>query len=233
MSLNEPPILVLRETGVTALRDGTTAVNVGPIVAALNFLTEGRGEDRGTDEHGRPLPDLMSLAFDVVQAIILGGRKAEFFRRVKLELDAFADAAGQSSLMLAKRARRVERPAEPTALDDAADRLQALLGQLSQLSLDEEKARDVQQALEAFREFGADRWVSATAQLLVAAGALTPPPPSEPAKRQRRRSKPKPKPKPPAKPTSPPRAKPRKKAAKKKPAPAPKTRTKKTRRKRA
>ncbi len=194
MSRAEIEALVLNETGVTTLRDGTTAVNVGPIVAALHFLTEGRGEDRGTDEHGQPLPDLMSLAFDVVQSIILGGRKAEFFRRVKQELDAFSEAAGQSSLTLAKRAERVERPAGPSALDDAADELRALLGRAGQLALDADATGDVKQALESFRDFGADRWVSATAQLLIAARALAPslrtePPPAARKTRPKRRAK--------------------------------------------
>lgn len=165
---------MLNETGVTILRDGTTAVNVGPIVAALRFLTEGRGEDRGTDEHGKPLPDLMSLAFDVVQSIILGGRKAEFFRRVKQELDDAAEASGQSSLVLARRAERMERPSGPTALDDAADELRALLARAGQLPIESEAASDVKQALDCFRDFGADRWVSATSQLLVAVRALAP-----------------------------------------------------------
>jgi hypothetical protein len=174
MSRIERDPLVLKETGVTVLRDGTTAVNVGPIVAALRFLTEGRGEDRGTDEHGRPLPDLMSLAFDVVQSIILGGRKAEFFRRVKRELDELSEASGQSSLVLAKRAERALSPSGPSALDDAADELKALLGRVGQLPLDEGVASDATRALESFRGFGADRWVSATTQLLVAVRALTP-----------------------------------------------------------
>lgn len=101
--------LLLRETGIARLADGSEAVNVGPIVAALGFLTEGRGEDRGTDEHGEPLPDLLSLAFDVVKSIILGGRQAEYFRQVKLDVDAHAEAEGQTSLALAKQASAVRR----------------------------------------------------------------------------------------------------------------------------
>ena len=170
--MSEPKTLLLTETGVEWLPDGSTAVNVGPIVRALKFLTEGRGDDRGTDESGNPLPDLMSLAFDVVESIILGGRKADYFRRVKRELEAQGDSAGRSSLTLATQAKRVHAPAQATALDHAADSLQALLGELSALSLDETKAQDLKQALESFRAFGADRWLSATAQLLVAASAL-------------------------------------------------------------
>ena len=83
------------------------SVNVGPIVRALKFLTEGRGDDRGTDEAGNPLPDLMSLAFDVVESIILGGRKADYFRQVKLGLEAMDDGVGRSSLGLAKHASRL------------------------------------------------------------------------------------------------------------------------------
>jgi len=104
--------LLLRETGVARLDDGTEAVNVGPIVAALGFLTEGRGEDRGTDEQGTPLPDLLSLAFDVVKSIILGGRHADYFRQVKLAFDEHAEAEGQMSLALAKQASTVRRPTE-------------------------------------------------------------------------------------------------------------------------
>jgi hypothetical protein len=105
--------LLLRETGIARLPDGSEAVNVGPIVAALGFLTEGRGEDRGTDEQGRPLPDLLSLAFDVVKSIILGGRHADYFRQVKLAFDEHAEAQGQMSLGLAKQASAVRRSAEP------------------------------------------------------------------------------------------------------------------------
>lgn len=103
--------LLLRETGIARLPDGSEAVNVGPIVAALGFLTEGRGEDRGTDEQGQPLPDLLSLAFDVVKSIILGGRHADYFRQVKLAFDEHAEAQGQMSLALAKQASAVRRSA--------------------------------------------------------------------------------------------------------------------------
>ena len=172
--MTEPNTLLLSETGVESLPDGSTAVNVGPIVRALAFLTEGRGVDRGTDENGKPLPDLMSLAFDVIEAIILGGRKADYFRQVKRDLEAAAQTEGafRSSLSLAKQARRVHAAATATALDHAADALQALLGKLSTLSLDPAAAQALAQALESFRAFGADRWVSATAQLLVAVNAL-------------------------------------------------------------
>jgi hypothetical protein len=189
--VNEPKTLLLSETGVELLPDGSTAVNVGPIVRALAFVTDGRGEDRGTDESGNPLPDLMSLAFDVVEAIILGGRKADYFRQVKRDLEAQTGAA-RSSLALAKQARRVHAPASATALDRAADSLQALLGELQGLSVSAETAQELKQALESFRAFGADRWVSATAQLLVAVSALGPLRPELPAPpRPRPRRKPK------------------------------------------
>lgn len=170
--MNEPKTLVLAETGVVRLPDGSSAVNVGPIVRALAFLTEGRGEDRGTDEQGRPLPDLMSLAFDVIESIILGGRKADFFRRVKVELENDGDASGSRSLGLAKRARRVQARELPTALDDAAMQLSRMLSELGSLPLPDERQQQLAQSLEAFRAFGAERWVSATAQLLSALGAL-------------------------------------------------------------
>jgi len=117
--------LFLTETGVEQSPDGSTAVNVGPIVRALTFLTEGRGDDRGTDEAGNPLPDLMSLAFEVVESIIVGGRKADYFRRVKRELEAEGSGAGRSSLALAKRASRVQpaaQAAEAAELAEAAER---------------------------------------------------------------------------------------------------------------
>lgn len=164
--------LLLTETGVEHLPDGSTAVNVGPIVRALKFLTEGRGDDRGTDEAGHPLPDLMSLAFSVVEAIILGGRKAEYFRQVMRDLEA-QDASGRSTLALAKEARRVQRSAPTSALDHAAESLEDLLVELKQGSLPGSVAHEAAQALEAFRAFGADRWLSASAQLLVALSALS------------------------------------------------------------
>ncbi|HEY6079045.1 MAG TPA: hypothetical protein VIW29_09595 [Polyangiaceae bacterium] len=170
--MSEPKTLLLTETGVAQLPDGSSAINVGPIVRALAFLTEGRGDDRGTDELGSPLPDLMSLAFDVIESIILGGRKAEFFRRVKHELETQGEGAGDRSLALAKHAKRVQTRALPTALDEAVLTLNDMLGDLRGLSLPDERARELNQALEVFRAFGADRWVSATAQLLLALSAL-------------------------------------------------------------
>jgi hypothetical protein len=126
-----PKTLLLTETGVESLPDGSTAVNVGPIVRALKFLTEGRGDDRGADEAGNPLPDLMSLAFDVVESIIVGGRKADYFRQVKRELEAHADGAGRSSLALAKHAKRVQRPEQSEALAHATSTAQATLAELA------------------------------------------------------------------------------------------------------
>jgi len=162
-------------------------VNVGPIVRALHFLTEGRGDDRGLDEAGNPLPDLLSLAFDVIESIVLGGRKAEYFRNVKRELDAQGPAVHRSSLSLAKQALRVERPEVATALDDAADTLQQLLQRASELVLDPTQAEALAQSLDAFRAFGADRWVSATAHLLLAASALGATNTAKPARRTRKK----------------------------------------------
>jgi hypothetical protein len=219
--VSEPKTLLLTETGVESLPDGKSAVNVGPIVRALGFLTEGRGEDRGTDEHGQPLPDLMSLAFDVIEAIILGGRKADYFRQVKRDLEAQNEGSFRSSLALAKQARRVHATAPATSLDHAADALQALLGELSGLSLGAAAKQELEQALQSCRAFGADRWVSATAQLLVAVNALGAARPAAvdvPARRPRRR-------KPAAKPAVVAEASPKRKAASKRKAsrkPAPK-----------
>ena len=171
--MSEPKTLLLRETGIVRLDDGSEAVNVGPIVHALGFLTEGRGEDRGTDEHGTPLPDLLSLAFDVVQSIILGGRAAEFFRNVKQEFDAQSGLEGRGSLALAKRAATVVRRGAPSsALEKAASDLRARLQALEGLSLDEAALTELQGALQSFRDFGADRWVAATSHLLQALNAL-------------------------------------------------------------
>jgi hypothetical protein len=171
--VSEPKTLLLRETGIVKLDDGSEAVNVGPIVHALGFLTEGRGDDRGTDEHGTPLPDLLSLAFDVVQSIILGGRAAEFFRKVKQEFDAQSALEGRGSLALAKRAATVVRRAAPSnALEKAATELRARLQALDSLALDDAELAERKQALQSFRDFGADRWVAATSHLLQALNAL-------------------------------------------------------------
>lgn len=129
--MDAPKTLLLTETGVVSSPDGSTAVNVGPIVRALKFLTEGRGDDRGLDDAGNPLPDLMSLAFDVVESIIVGGRKAEYFQQVKRQLEAQADDAGRSSLALAKHARRVQQPEHAAALAHATSTAQATLAELA------------------------------------------------------------------------------------------------------
>jgi hypothetical protein len=126
--VSEPEPLILRETGIAHLDDGTEAVNVGPIVTALRFLTEGRGDDRGIDETGAPLPDLLSLAFDVVASIILGGRQADYFRQVKQELDARAESG--TSLGLAKHAARHTAPT--AALKKAGLELQGRVRKLEQ-----------------------------------------------------------------------------------------------------
>ena len=181
---DESKTLVLRETGIARLEDGSEAVNVGPIVVALGFLTEGRGDDRGTDEHGKPLPDLLSLAFDVVQSIILGGRSAEYFRKVKSDFDTQSTLEGKSSLALAKHAATVRRSAPSTALEKAAGDLRARLAQLDELSLDDEQLAELKLALQGFRDFGAERWVAATSHLLLALQALDRSKTSRPARRR-------------------------------------------------
>lgn len=128
--MDEPKTLLLKETGIVRLDDGTEAVNVGPIVAALGFITEGRGDDRGADEHGQPLPDLLSLAFDVVRSIIVGGRHADYFRKVKADFDAQSELDNSTSLGLAKQAQR-QRSAH-AALLKAGLELQARLQKLEQ-----------------------------------------------------------------------------------------------------
>jgi hypothetical protein len=107
--------------------------------------------------------------------------------------------------------------ARATALDHAADELQALLADLRSLQLEEQAARELSTALESFRSFGADRWVSATAQLLVAAralgGALKAEPVRRPAKRKSpSKPRPEPTPKPKPKPKSKAKAKPKAKS---------------------
>jgi hypothetical protein len=205
---DEPKTLLLRETGIARLDDGSEAVNVGPIVVALGFLTEGRGEDRGTDEHGAPLPDLLSLAFDVLQSIILGGRAAEYFRKVKLDFDTQSALEGKSSLALAKHATTVRRSAPSSALEKAAADLRARLKQLDELSLDEEQLAELKLALQGFGDFGAERWVAATSHLLLALNALERNKPSRPERASKEAA-------PPAKRRSPKKAKaPAKKTAK-------------------
>ncbi len=182
--MSDPKTLLLRETGIARLDDGSEAVNVGPIVHALGFLTEGRGEDRGTDEHGTPLPDLLSLAFDVMQSIILGGRAAEYFRKVKEDFDAQSGLTGRSSLALAKQAATVRRSTPSNALEKAAVQLRARLEQLDELALAGDAQAQLHEALQGFRDFGADRWVAATSHLLLALNALEPEKP-RPARQRR------------------------------------------------
>lgn len=187
--MSEPTTLLLRETGIARLADGSEAINVGPIVVALGFLTEGRGEDRGTDEHGTPLPDLLSLAFDVVQSIILGGRAAEYFRKVKRDFDAQSGLEGRSSLALAKHAATVRPSAPSTTLEKAAGELRARLKQLDALELDDAALAELKQALQGFRDFGADRWVAATSHLLLALHALDGGKPARGARRRPARAR--------------------------------------------
>jgi len=123
----------LSETGIARDEGDGEAVNVGPIVAALRFLTEGRGDDCGIDENGAPLPDLMGLAFDVVRSIILGGVDAEFFREVKRQFDARAGGRG-ASLGLAKRAT-LARAAPLTAVKRASAEMRARLKRLDDAAM--------------------------------------------------------------------------------------------------
>jgi hypothetical protein len=128
--LSEPKTLLLTETGIARAESDGETVNVGPIVAALRFLTEGRGDDRGVDDHGAPLPDLLSLAFDVVRSIILGGVDAEFFREVKRQFDARGGDRG-ASLGLAKRAT-LARATPLTVVKRASAEVRARLKRLDE-----------------------------------------------------------------------------------------------------
>jgi len=120
----------LTETGIAREEGEVEAVNVGPIVAALRFLTEGRGDDCGVDDDGAPLPDLLSLAFDVVRSIILGGADAEFFREAKRQFDARAAGRG-ASLGLAKRAT-LARAAPLTVVKRASAEVRVRLKRLDE-----------------------------------------------------------------------------------------------------
>jgi hypothetical protein len=131
--MSEVTTLSLSETGIARDDGGGEAVNVGPIVAALRFLTEGRGDDCGIDENGAPLPDLMGLAFDVVRSIILGGVDAEFFREVKRQFDARAAGRG-ASLGLAKRAT-LARAAPLTAVKRASAEMRTRLKRLDDAAM--------------------------------------------------------------------------------------------------
>jgi hypothetical protein len=115
---------------------------------------------------------LLSLAFDVVKSIILGGPQADYFRKVKQELDAQPALHGGASLALAKKAVTVRHRAPASALEKAAKELRAQLGKLDQLSLAEEDAHALHQAIDEFRAFGADRWVAATSHLVLALKVL-------------------------------------------------------------
>lgn len=128
--MSEPKTLTLTETGIARAEGEGESVNVGPIVAALRFLTEGRGDDRGVDDDGAPLPDLLSLAFDVVRSIILGGADAEFFREAKRQFDARAEGRG-ASLGLAKRAT-LARAAPLTVVKRASAEVRTRLKRLAE-----------------------------------------------------------------------------------------------------
>jgi hypothetical protein len=128
--LSEPKTLLLTETGIARSESDGETVNVGPIVAALRFLTEGRGDDRGVDDHGAPLPDLLSLAFDVVRSIILGGVDAEFFCEAKRQFDGRAGGRG-ASLGLAKRAT-LARATPLTVVKRASAEVRARLKRLDE-----------------------------------------------------------------------------------------------------
>lgn len=202
--MDETKTLLLRETGVARLANGKEGVNVGPIVAALAFLTEGRGEDRGIDEQGAPLPDLLSLAYDVIQAIILGGRQADYLRQVKRSFDAEFGLEGHASLALAKHAKAVRHATPSSALEHAAEELRQRLAKLDELTFDDVDRTELDEAIAGFRGFGADRWVTATSHLLIALRALPRPPRVEPAPPPKRRHA-----KPPAKAETKPKTKPK------------------------
>ncbi len=181
--MNAPQSLLLQETGIARLADGSEAVNVGPIVAALTFLTEGRGDDRGTDEQGVPLPDLLSLAFDVLQAIILGGRRASYLREVKRAFDSEFGLEGRASVALAKQAAAVKHESSNSALERAAVELRSRLERVDQSSLEGLDSAALKEAVEGFRGFGVDRWVTATSHLILALRALPAPPEAPPTPR--------------------------------------------------
>jgi hypothetical protein len=70
--------LELTETGIARF-EGRELVNVGPLVQAITFLTEGR--DR---EH----PEVAILAFDVIQSIITGSRLKHFAKVAEASANA-------------------------------------------------------------------------------------------------------------------------------------------------
>jgi hypothetical protein len=131
----------------------------------------------------------------------LGGRAAEYFRKVKLDFDAQSALEGKSSLSLAKHASTVRRSAPSSALEKAAADLRARLKQLDALSLDEEQLAELKLALQGFGDFGAERWVAATSHLLLALNALDRHKPSRPKRAAKKAV-------PPAKRRSPKKAKP-------------------------
>jgi hypothetical protein len=128
--VSDAKTLLLTETGIARHEVDGEAVNVGPIVVALRFLTEGRGDDRGIDDEGAPLPDLLGLAFDVVRSIILGGADGEYFREVKQQFDARA-AGGGAWVGLARRAT-VARAAPLTSVTRAHAELRSRLKRLDE-----------------------------------------------------------------------------------------------------
>jgi hypothetical protein len=89
--------LVLTETGIGRDLEGREVVNVGPIMAAIDWLTEGRSK-----EH----MEVSILVFEAIQSIVTG-------KRLKLMQGLARDVADNRPLLYVRVMGELERAARP------------------------------------------------------------------------------------------------------------------------
>lgn len=162
-----PKSLTLTETGIGTV-DGKDVVNIDAIIKALDFLTEGRSRANLAQMK------LGILAFQVIEAIILGGPRAKAFAGVKAKL---TDKGDKHRAVMTAIERAAFPPKSllvpPDRLDLPAAQLRAALAavldatDLDGVNLDVLPLSGFEDAVKAFRALPRKNWPKATAHLLV------------------------------------------------------------------
>jgi hypothetical protein len=158
----KPPTtpLTLTETGIAYDLQGNELVNIGPIIAAIDWLTEGRSK-----EH----QEVSILAFEAIQSIITG-------RRLGWMKEIAEDIATNRPLTYVHVMAQIQRAAQPpmglppAPPELAADGVRAMLAALERPFRDLE-AKEVAHAIAAVR-FKPEALAAEAARLSVLCGAF-------------------------------------------------------------